>query len=72
MNTPVLDWLYLTIELLAVVGAEGGVKIVGDSNPRGRIVSVFLTRIRTVAWVVRTVSMLVVDQALVKRRQTAR
>ena len=70
VKVPILGWLtywILTIELL-VVGAEGGVAIVGGPNPRGGVVSVFLTKIRSVASVARAVSMLVVDQALVDRR----
>ena len=46
-NGSILDWLtywILTIEPLAVV-AEGGMVIADEPNPRGLIVSVFLTKI---------------------------
>lgn len=71
VSAPTSDWLihcYMTIETLAVGGNAGGAAMVDDLNPRGRPVSDFLTRIRSVASVARAVSILVVDRALVKRR----
>jgi hypothetical protein len=70
VNAPILDWLaywILTIGLLAV-GAVGGVETANEPNPHGMIVSVFLTKTRNVASVVKVVSMVVVDRALVERK----
>lgn len=71
VSAPTSDWLihcHMTIESLAVGENAGGAAMVDDSNPRGRPVSDFLTRIQSVASVVRVVSRLVVDRGPVKRR----
>lgn len=67
VNAPILGWLAYWILTIELLGVAGGVAIVDEPNPRGLIVSVFLTKIRSVASV-KAVSMLVVDQALVEHK----